>query len=67
MKDIYEGVKKVVIWLGPAENDSDIAMDMVKYLAKCPIHPVGNEQAIHPRFFGPPGKPFTDQNWEALK
>jgi hypothetical protein len=43
MKDIYEGAKKVVIWFGPAENDSDFTMDMIKYLAKGLI---GDEKGI---------------------
>lgn len=32
MGDIYSLAERTVIWLGPAENDSDVAMDLVRDL-----------------------------------
>jgi len=67
MKDIYEDAKKVVIWLGPAADDSDLAMDMIEHLARNRgIGTVTASTPVDPEFYGPPGKPFDDKSWTAL-
>ena len=33
MKDIYERARTVVVWLGPADTDSDLAMDVIERLS----------------------------------
>jgi Heterokaryon incompatibility protein (HET) len=71
MKDIYGHAQKIIIWLGPAEDDSDLAMDRIKCLTeferrrgRCfPFlgHP------FDPKVLGPENRPFSLDSWIAVR
>ena len=68
MKEIYESAKKIIIWLGPAADNGDIAMDMIKHFARNGREQsLGSSDPVDPEFFGPPDMPFTDASWKALR
>jgi hypothetical protein len=39
MKEIYEKARKVVVWLGPAGEDSNIAIDIIQELSTLDARP----------------------------
>jgi hypothetical protein len=49
MKDIHESASHVVVWLGPASDDSDLAMDTLaqygKEAAAMGLHQISTEDA----------------------
>jgi hypothetical protein len=69
MKDIYERAHKIVVWLGPADMDTDLAMDVIEHLSRVARRAKGVtattpvDEAI---FFHADGKAIDDKSWTAV-
>jgi hypothetical protein len=70
MKDIYERAQTVVVWLGPADTDSDLAMDVIERLssifrrAKKVTATTSVDEAL---LSHADGKAIDDKSWTAVR
>ena len=69
MKDIYERARKVLVWLGPADADSDLALDVVEHLSSV-ARKAKEVSATTPvdeaMFSRADGKAIDDKSWTAV-
>ena len=69
MKDIYERARKIVVWLGPADTDGDLAIDVLAHLssvarrAKKVTATTPIDDAV---FFHANGKSIDEKSWAAV-
>jgi hypothetical protein len=66
MKEIYEHAHCVIVWLGPAAAESDIAMGVIRQLAQIAPN-LGFEVPDDIRRPRSPNTPFGEKEWQALE